>query len=464
MREADFNQTFDGGPITGLSASVFEEFTPQTGGPYFKQMYYSDFIKMHAQCFSAINHNPFAKFVIATTANFVMGRGIKFKAEDETVQDLLEQYWKINQMARRTRIMCKDLGWQGELMLRWKPAPIEAKGIAALSRIREVDPSGCWEVICNPNDIEEIFAYHFQYATPYNIFTDYAGKVPPMSYIIEQVKPDEMMHIKINVSSGEKRGRSDLLADLDWIKRLKDYFNARIIKAWMEANFLEDIAIDGSDDDIQAYLNNSDNYTIPEPGSSRVHNKRVVHSFLESKTSQTGNTDIGRDIIGVVAIGANLPPSYMEVQAGISNKASALTGVEPATKFLEGRQLTLETEVFAPIAEHVIREAKRMGLLNSGVSEKVEFIWPELRQEDTKTKLTNIVLARTEGVISKKTEASMIATELKITTYDYAAEQAEIAREYIPEPMITPEDNEPEPAKTLSAEDKTAYKANSRRK
>jgi hypothetical protein len=468
MRESDYNTTFDGGPVTGGTSNSFDEFTPQTGGPYFKQMYYSDYLRMHSRVFEQVNHNAFAKFAVSTITNFVMGRGVKFQAEDETVQILLDDWWKINEMTRRARVMCRDLSWQGELMNRWKSAPVDAKGAAALSRIREVDPSACWEVICNPNDIEEVYAYHFQYATPYNMFTDYAGKVPPMSYIIEQVKPDEIMHVKINVSSGEKRGRSDWVANLDNAKRVKDFVNAILIGAWMEANFLEDISIDGSDDDIQSYLNNPDNYNIPEPGSSRVHNKRVEHQFLESKKGAARSTEILKDMLGMLALGTNLPSSYMEVQAGGSNKASALTGVEPATKFLEERQLTLETEVFAPIAEHVIREAKRMGLLKPGVSEKVEFIWPELKQEDTKTKLANITLAHTEGAISHRTESNMIAAELKITSYDYEGEQAEIAKEPVPEPMITPEDNPAsdgaEPVKTLSGEDKTAYKANARRK
>jgi hypothetical protein len=158
---------FDSPDFTGQSQydpGQYTEYTPTMGGPHFKQLYLTDYLTMHARAFEAWNHNPLAKRVIKLLAQYSMGRGYQATSKNEKVQQAWDDFEKLYNIKRKmTRFWPIEYLVSGELMIdkvKWQ----------------SIDPSTVWDIITDPDDIEEVYYYHQQYPTAYFRFT---GKAVP---------------------------------------------------------------------------------------------------------------------------------------------------------------------------------------------------------------------------------------------------------------------------------------------
>src|SRR5260370_23370300 len=124
--------------------------------------------------------NPCAPAAAAVKimTRFVLGRGVNFHIKHDGARKVWEEFWQRNNMRVKLREMARDLPWQGELMLRVYE---RARGYVTL---KHIDPSVCWEVVTDPEDIEHVYFYHLQWPTPYQIWV--AGKIPIAKYVIQQ--------------------------------------------------------------------------------------------------------------------------------------------------------------------------------------------------------------------------------------------------------------------------------------
>src|SRR5207302_11013104 len=97
-------------------------------------------------------------------------------------------------------------------------------------------------------------------------------------YIIRQIPAGEILHTKINVTSGEKRGRSDLFPILGWLKRLKDFYTAETIRAQAAAAYVWDDLVKGGPADIAAHVGFLKN-NPPQAGEVFIHNEAIERTF-----------------------------------------------------------------------------------------------------------------------------------------------------------------------------------------
>jgi len=249
-----------GGRMPQMNAErlIDTEFVPLMSGPFFKQMYIYDYLYMHARAFQLVNHNALAAAAVKIMQRFTIGRGLSFHIKDEAVRNWWDEFWIRNNMNKRSRGMARDINWQGELMMKY----LEVEG-GRLS-VRSLDPSTCWEVVTDPEDIEKVYYYHFQWPSQYQIWT--AGNIPVSQYFIQQIPPTNIQHAKINVSSMEKRGRSELLPGMAWLKRFDNLYDGRTLKAVLEANLVWIITVKGDQADVDALKSSQDVMEMPPPG------------------------------------------------------------------------------------------------------------------------------------------------------------------------------------------------------
>ena len=322
-------------------------------------------------------------------------------------------------MDDKIKKVSNDLSIYGEVMIRCFD-----NGNGAMV-IREIDPSTVWEIVTEPDDIETVYYYHQQYPTAYQIYTP--ADIPITQYIIRQIPAKEMIHRKVNCVSNEKRGRSDLFPVLGWLKMLKDYYTARVVRAQIQCNFVHKVTLKGSDTDVTAFQ--SALKAPPEPGAYWVQNE----SFdLEPMATTVGGSSSGHDADGemlltLIATGVGIPKEFLGLSTS-STRATALVASEPSTKKFQDRQAIIES-ILVEIYEKFL---EALGEKTGGISDDdldIEFTFPEIASEDRSSKLKDLATAESMDWVSKKSVATIAGKELQISTYDYEEEKAQIGIE-----------------------------------
>ena len=368
---------FDAGTDFPGNASPFadrlwnREFIPIMGGPFNKQLYIYDYLLMHARAFEMCNHNVLTACAIKIMERFTVGRGISYHIKDPDVKEVWDEFWDRNNMRDKFRQCARDLPWQGELMIRTYE---KQEGHVSL---RVLDPSTCWEVVTDPEDFEHVYYYHFQWPTPYQIWV--SGQIPVAKYIIQQIPPTNIIHLKINVSSQEKRGRSSFLPAFPWVKRFNDFYNGQTVKAVLEANLVFKIKIKGDQADVDAFLQNSSLTELPPPGGTWVENEAVdLQATSTALTSGGRGNRIGQELAAAFAASVNLPNEYFNIESGGGGaRATALVRTDPAVKSIEDHQQRL-TEIGEQVYDRVIASAINAGRLDISKARKD----PEVNVDD----------------------------------------------------------------------------------
>lgn len=392
----------------------YTEYTPLMGGPHFKQLYLYDYLTQHARAFEAWNHHPVAKRVINILAQYALGRGYKALAKKGNTKQ--QEAWDAFEMKngikqKLTRFWIREFLLYGELMVDkvlWQ----------------SIDPSTVWDIITDPDNIDDVYYYHQQYPTAYAMFTGKqvpgvkgAADQKPIEYVIRQLPYDRVLHIKTNVVSNEKRGRSVLFPILGWLKRIKDLYNAEVIGAWLRASFIWDDTIDGSDSDVSAHLTAYSG--MPSPGSIFAHNKAIERKAMSPDSQGATNSEaIAAQLMALIATSVGIPKEHLNVAAqGGGSRATALVSSEPFTKVVEELQ-----DQFEDLLQRIASVAMEQANVPYEHGD-IEFIFPSVAKDTTSETIKNILSMEASGYISKQTAGNMSAAEMNITSYDFEEEQ-----------------------------------------
>lgn len=421
LREDDL---FDGvtamGPRLQYDPNQYTEYTPLYGGEYNRQLYIYDTLTMHARAFEAWNHNPIAKRIVNMLVQYTLGRRVKAVSKKDEVL----KAW--NAFARKNRIYAKLAKfWAREYLIFGELFLDKTKWVT-------IDPSSIWDIITDTSDVNDVFYYHQQYTSAYQMFSGIAvpgvpgsADTKPIEYIIRQIPADQVLHLKGECVSNEKRGRSKLFPILGWLKRIKDLYNAEVIGAWMRACFIWDDTIDGGPGDIQAHIAAYSN--MPVAGTLFAHNKAIERKVLAPQSSGAGagaGATVANEVLAFIATAIGIPKeNFNIISASGGNRATALVGSEPFTKVIEELQAEME-DLLIRLAEIACTEA--------GVEYEegdIEFIFPSVTKDTTSETMKNIALGQEMGWWSQETAAAMGAAEMNITSYDYDEEQEKLKAE-----------------------------------
>ena len=455
------------------------EYTPIMGGPFSKQLYLFDYLTMHARCFEMWNHNPVAHQIVKITTYFVLGRGFKVKFKNAAAQKNWDTFSEKNDFDNRLKTWCDQESRDGELMIRIYKDPLGQTGEIL---VRAVDPSTIWEIVTDNEDIEKVYYYHQQYPTAYQVF--YAQNMinlPSTQYVIHQIPAGEMLHYKLNCNSNEKRGRSDLYPVMTWLKRLKDFYTARVIRAIMQSCVVWKNIIKGDAADIQTYINNYGT-NPPKAGTLHVENEASTLSTMTVDIKAADARDDGDALLNLISVGVGIPKEYLGL-GDRSTRATALVASEPGAKKFQDRQehykkiitdvakiVTTEamkarkipgTEKVMPadVSKKIVMAVKAMDYWTAikllwaattggqvqPIDETFEVIMPEIILEDRTGKIKDLTMMQVNEWICKETAAVIAAKEMHIENYDYAEEAAKIAKDVAQgnpygqyEPMMSP--------------------------
>lgn len=431
MREATdyFAYDFEGPRANGIG----NDFIPLLGGPFNKQLYLADYLRMNSLCYFAYNHDPLARRVIHVYRDFVLGRGYKIECDDEKAAAAWEAFEIANDLPELLDSACRELSLYGETML-WKLpkgqskitynlAPGQEPPKSKIPRVRLIDPSCIWEIVTFPEDITRVLYYQWVSPTQYQIYTGQDGNnwVPNFKFIFRQLPPEEVNHYKINTVTGEKRGRSDLFPILGYLKRLRDAVEYSIVGMMKASAYCLDTTIKGNQGDIDQYIMAQNALgEIPPAGAEFVHTEAVERQYLSnSATAKSSGSSTAFDwCLSMIAAGTGIPVNYFGSHlGGATSRASALVATEPVAKLFEQRQ-----EVLRGMIDD---------LWNHVIGEEVEYslIFPEIVTQDKSEKIKDLALCNSQKWLSKQTCAEIAAKELGISSFDFDDEMKRIKEE-----------------------------------
>lgn len=460
------NSNYDQGIIGG------QDFTPLLGGPFNKQLYYRDYLRMIAASFYAYNHDPAARAVVSTMIDFTLGRGFQLQTDNPAAQMMWNAFVEANDFHRQMDYCAAETSIYGENMWWWLPDhqarisfnPVVGEKVpkAVIPRIRLIDPSNIAEIITVPEDmIKGVLYYVWLAPTQYQMYT--RDNQPSTKFIYTQIPADQILHEKINSVSNEKRGRSDYFPALGYMKRLRDGVNYGLVAQQKSAAWCIDTTIDGDESDFNAYMESQRSLgNVPTAGSEFVHTAAVQRQYLSnSALGKGGDSPVFQWCLSMIAMSSGIPISYLGTHLSSSgaSRASALVSTEPVVKRFERRQL---------VYERIIRRIFDGLMQRFNLTAECEIIFPELITQDRSAKLKDLMLAQNNGWISKKRAAEIAAKELDAKNFDYNVEMEDIKNDETSlgiDPLTAPglddQDSDSEP-RTIDGEEKKQVKDNLR--
>lgn len=447
--EVNLREAIDAFAMDTDSASaplnIGDDFVPLLGGNFYKNLYFYDYIRQANAAFWALNHDPIAHQAVNILVDFTLGRGYRVDSDNDAAMVVWRAFEKANKLPQLMQKFAKELSVYGESMI-WKlpnqetnivqhRSPTQPLRHGLIPRVRLIDPSVIWEVVTWPEDPDEPLYYVWVAPTAYQIYTgmDPNQQVPSSKFVFQTIPADQVLHYKVNDVTGEKRGRSDLFPVLGFLKRLRDSVNYSLIALQKQASYCIDTTVEGSQADIDAYIDDQQAQgTIAPAGSEFVHTSKIQRKYMGVEGGKVGANPTFEWCISMIASGMGIPISYFGTHlSGGQTRASAIVATEPVAKRFEMRQAVYE-RVIQDLWDYAMEWA---GLGNV----PCEVTFPDIITSDRTQKLKDLVLAEQQKWISQKRAGSIAAKELNITDYEYDLEQQDIAEEApAPEPMAAP--------------------------
>lgn len=443
LRETDYFGT-DTSPSSGDTvnggggSATGDDYVPLLGGPFSKQLYMYDALRMFALAFQAYHHDPIARAIVHITRDFTLGRGFRVDSQNKAALAYWRAFEEANNLQQWFNTAAAELSINGELMVWWlpgnqiynsyKPKVGDKVPTGIIPRIKLIDPSTCWEIITYPEDISRVISYRLVYPTQYQIYT--TPEAPSSKFIIQDIPADQVQHHKINCVSNEKRGRSDLFPAFSYLKRLRDSVNYSVIAMQKSVAWSIDTTIEGSQSDIDGYVQAQQAAgTIAPAGSEFVHTSKIKREYLSNSASKGGTSTAFDWCLNMIAAAVQIPVNYFGIQShgGSSSRASALVATEPVAKKFENRQQDYE---------RILKAMWTKLMKTANIEDECEITFPEVIVQDRSQKIKDIKIAEDCGYISKERAATMASKELSITEFEYDDEKAQIVAEGADGPIL----------------------------
>lgn len=332
--------------------------------------------------------NLLANRIIELPLAFLLAEGVRLVATDALVQEALDRFWKdpINQMDIKLVKKARELSLFGEQC--W-PAFVNA--FSGQVRLGYLDPALIETVVTDPDNAEQPIGIvtakdkHGR-ARRYRVIVNGAETelfTARTQAIRETFADGDCFYFRINDLSSGSRGRSDLLAQIDWLDAFDQYLFGELDRAQFMRAFLWDITLTGATPD--EVKERARQIRPPSPGGVRVHNDAEKWDAVTPDLKAADSSENARLFRNHVMGGATLPEHWYG-GGGDVNRATAGEMGEPTFKIFTMRQ-TYIGYILTMIGQYVIRQwelansRKEPDLLDPVYAFYVQF--PEMVARDT---------------------------------------------------------------------------------
>lgn len=319
--------------------------------------------------------DPNARAALSTLVNYIMGKGLSItpKTDDPLVWYIWREFWTSdrNKMQLKQFEIVGRPFRDGELFIEFFNADGDGNKTGKTSirfidsLLVKADPTDKNTsdqsdktinngVVTDPEDVEKVLYYTVQLRANANEF--------------RKVMAEDMIHIKLNVDSDQKRGETHLLSIMSMIKHYQQWIENRIILNKMRSAIVLIKKVEGTPSEVAQMANTMPTVSTPS-GATKRQNIRggavitagpgVTYEMLSANLNATDAKEDGRNIKMNMAAGVNMP-EYIFGDASNNNYASSMTAEAPFVKSIQYWQMFFEYW-FSQIYRKVIQAAVDAG-------------------------------------------------------------------------------------------------------
>lgn len=366
--------------------------------------------------------NLLANRLIELPVAYLLSQGVKWRIDDATAQKALDRHWNdgLNAWDIKLPKRVRELALFGEQCY-----PVFRDGNSKFVRLGYLDPALIETVVMDPENREQPIGVVTKknkrgIARRYRVIVN----VPESAFaantqqIRESFDTGDCFFYRVNDLSSTTRGRSDLLAQIDWLDAYDQFLFGELDRAAFLRAFIWDVTLTGSSpEDVAA---RAKKITAPKAGGVRVHNENEVWKAetpdLKTVDSATGARLFRNHVLG----GATIPEHWYGGAEDV-NKSTGSSMTEPTEKMLEMRQTTIG-HILVDIGRYVVRSDwdkldDELDESQADILATLRVDWPEMTAKDT-TKYAAALQQATaavammlgEQLVSRETALRVIAS------------------------------------------------------
>lgn len=329
--------------------------------------------------------NLLANRLIELPLAYLLAEGVRLKVNDEDNQKLLDRFWAdpINDMDLKLPKKVRELAIFGEQIY-----PVFTNEGNGAVRIGYIDPQLLETVVMDPDNPEQPIGlvlvrdkkgrarrYKVIINGPEDVFTERTQQIR------ETFSDGEAFYFKVNDLSSGRRGRSDLLAQADWLDGYDTFLFGEMDRQKFLRAFLWDVTLKNADEG--QVKKRASEITAPSPGSVRVHNDGETWKAEAPNLQGADTSNAARLLRNHVLGGATMPETWFG-GGGDVNRATAAEMNEPTMKIYTMRQSVLK-HLLESIGRYVLMKGQKDNaeIDWSDPKFKVAAEFPELAAKDT---------------------------------------------------------------------------------
>ena len=365
--------------------------------------------------------NLLANRLIELPVAYLLSQGVAWRIGDANAQLALNRHWKdgLNAWDMKLPKRVRELAIFGEQCY-----PVFRNEQTGFVRLGYLDPALIETVVTDPENREQ----------PIGIVTRRDSKGAARRYRVIVNVPEaafaertqeirttfdtgDCFYFRVNDLSSATRGRSDLLAQCDWLDAYDQFLFGELDRAGFMRAFVWDVTLTGATPD--EVKERARSITAPRPNSVRVHNDGET---WEAKAPELNAADsaAGARLFRNHVLGGATVPEHWYGGAQDVNRSTGESMSEPTEKMLDMRQRVIGS-ILASIGEYVVRSAwqaldRELSEAEAAILDTLQVEWPELTAKDT-TKYASAlqqitsacVQAIAEQLLSRATALRLIA-------------------------------------------------------
>ncbi len=315
--------------------------------------------------------------------DFVLGDGIRFKANDPEVQKILDDHWEENQWMDIIEERIRALAIFGEQLY---PVFIEEK--TGMVTVSSISPFFITQVIRDPENAEQLKAVKVSISSS-------ASETEPdikTFNLIEkpgdkEVPENPAFLFGVNRVSGATRGTPDLMPSLDWLEGLDNMVFSMLERASLSQNVVFDLEMQGLTEE-KLRIEGKKFMSQLRSGETFAHNESVKLDIKVPKLAASDSETMVSIMLRQIQAGTRLAGLFFGDSADLTRSSASELSI-PVAKAIQGRQNFIR-RMLEKIFKFQITQSKKAGTLSKNADEGFEIEMARVFLRDTSVIATSL--------------------------------------------------------------------------
>lgn len=281
---------------------------------------------------AAYRVNPMARAIIDTYTSFCVGdTGVSLQVNNPEVRAVAEEFWTDprNRLGAIQEMFLRDQLIMGETLLELMVAP--GSGVVRFSPIDTSSVQDVTNLLGNPLWPEKVVFQHGDGSEERSLTI---AAVDDATHLRDG---EAMWWTPNKTLMTDKRSMPFLMPVLDWLDNYDTVLSNLIDRTAVARYFVWDVTVNGTQTDVDNFVQNRGGTHVPRSGGVEVHNEGVKWEAKNIETGAYEDTAANRTVLTNIAAGSGLAKTWL-AEPEDANRATSLTMAEPVRRRVQGVQ------------------------------------------------------------------------------------------------------------------------------